>query len=174
MLTGFLKRFGPKRVKRWIWDREFRRGAYQAHAGVIMLELINRYAPEGPVLDLGCGCNGLGPSLPGRVYTGVDISPVAIEKSLKTFERSYVVHNIETYTPDHLYDIICFKDSIYYIPFHRIGPVLRRYRRYLAPTGVYIVKLAEGDRFRRIVGMIERQFHVLEKRGGNPLFLVFR
>jgi 2-polyprenyl-3-methyl-5-hydroxy-6-metoxy-1,4-benzoquinol methylase len=106
--------------------------------------LLEKYASGGAILDLGCGIGYLGEFIDDSrfsVYVGVDISDKAIEDAKRKKESPnlrYVTGDIETYVPEGWFNVIAFKDSIYYVPFHQLTRVLDRSGGYLSDTGVLI------------------------------------
>ena len=111
----------------------------------------------------------------------MDVSTTAIQEAKErrnSPEFQFVSCDIETYIPpERHYNVIAFKDSIYYVPFYRLKKVLGRYRGYLYDDGVFIVRIADGRRYENIVKLIESSFHVLENfryPGSAIVFMVFK
>jgi predicted TPR repeat methyltransferase len=133
---------------------------------------VEKYARQGSILDLGCGPGATGSELNAdnySVYTGVDISEVAIEKARRRTERihrsaknKYYQSDIYNYAPARPYDVIVLGDSIYYIPKRQIGTMLHRYSRYLNKEGVFIARIRGAHP--SILAIIEREFLVIEKQ----------
>ncbi len=138
-----------------LWDREFSSGAwrhlesaaemprYAVIAGYFQ-QAANGPAGNGAVLDVGCGAGLLQPWL-RRVgysgYVGVDLSAAAIEQARRYADATtqFKSGNAVTYEPDQAFDMIVFNEMLYYMP----DPVatLRRYARYLTPTGSYVISM---------------------------------
>lgn len=172
-----LQVYGTGTVKAFLWNREFSRGRWDcldSSMGDVVYPYIEKNANRGSILDLGCGSgstgNELGISAYGD-YTGVDISALAIDKAKTRTEANgradkndYYQSDIFSYLPARQFDVILFRDSIYYIALPKIKGVLDRYSKYLKQEGVFIVRLwsAEG-KYRRIVEAIESNFAVVEK-----------
>ena len=77
-------------------------------------------------------------------YQGVDISEVALDKARQrsvALQRGacnrYAQSDILTYVPDQKFDLILFRECIYYIPEFKILGMLDRYAQYLKPGGVF-------------------------------------
>ncbi len=128
----------------------------------------------GSILDLGCGSGSTGNELSGtayQVYTGVDISDVALENAKKRTEENrrgdksrYFQSNIFSYVPTRRYDVILFRDSIYYVPPRKIKAMLDRYSKSLKKGGVFIVRMWNGsDKYKPIADTVESNFEVVER-----------
>ena len=111
----------------------------------------------GSILDLGCGSGSTANELSGtayQVYTGVDISDVALENAKKRTEENrrgdknrYFQSNIFSYVPTRRY-------AARWI-----------YSNYLKERGVFIVvRMCNGsDKYKLIVDTIESNFEVVER-----------
>jgi SAM-dependent methyltransferase len=149
---------------------------------------IEKYANHGSILNLGCGSGSTGNELDANAYadyTGVDISNVAVEKArVRTEENrradknNYIQSDVFSYVPARQFDVILFRDSIYYIPRRKIKRMLDRYSGYLKEGGVFIVRMCSvSGRSKRVVDTIEGGFEVVEKNSppqGNAAVFVFR
>ncbi len=106
-----------------------------------------------------------------REYIGVDISDVAIEKATmrsadngRAGKNTYFQCDIDTYVPGQKFDVIVFRDSIYYVPAARIKGLLERYAKCLKQGGVIIVRMWSAEcKYKSIVDTIEGAFEVVEK-----------
>lgn len=190
-IRGLLQAYGTPRVKRRLWDSEFSAGRWScldATAGDCVYPFVERLARQGCILDLGCGSGNTGNELDPdsyRLYVGVDVSDVAVERARQRSEENgrghqnrFAQSDILDYAPERRFDVILFRDSIYYIPHHRIRAVLDRYAKSLQPAGVFVVRMANGNtRYQRIVDTIERSFAIVEKQvfvAPDAIVLVFR
>jgi 2-polyprenyl-6-hydroxyphenyl methylase/3-demethylubiquinone-9 3-methyltransferase len=148
---------------------------------------VEKYARNGDILDLGCGSGNTGSELNQSAYQsyiGVDISDVAIEKAMWRSERAgrdrknrYVHADIVNYSPEGRYDVILFRESLYYVPRGTILKMLRRYREHLKEGGVIIVRLYDRDRYNAIHRLLRKSFGVLEEfvhEDSRTVVLVFR
>jgi SAM-dependent methyltransferase len=153
----------------------------------VVYPYVERYSNQGSILDLGGGSGSTGNELAVntyRDYTGVDISAVAIEKAKirskenqRTEKNSYLQSDIFSYTPTKHFDVILFRESIYYVPRAQVKPMLDRYSCYLETRGVFIIRMIGGSEYGEIVDTISTHFAVVEKHvSDNPqaLVLVFR
>jgi SAM-dependent methyltransferase len=190
-VRGLLLARGPKRIKRSLWNAEFARGRWdnlaQTH-GDCLYPYLEQYGSDGSILDLGCGSGNTGNELAANAYhdyTGVDISDVAIETARKrakengrTETNRYIQWDISSYEPAQLFDVILFRDSIYYIGGPKLNGILDRYSKYLKPGGVFIVRLWSGrGKYKGIVDFIEGNYEIVERAVSGPsetVVLVFR
>ncbi|WP_348260833.1 class I SAM-dependent methyltransferase [Telmatobacter sp. DSM 110680] len=177
ILRMLVQRYGSESAKRHLWNREFSSGKWNCldNTGEESIgSYLEKYAKHGAILDLGCGTGATGIGLNTSsysFYTGVDISDAAINKArTKAIEagvadrREYCVADILTYVPKRQYNVICFGDSIYYIPFTKIVPMLSRYMPYLSETGVFAVRLFDSSgKLQHIINLIEGHYMVIEK-----------
>jgi 2-polyprenyl-6-hydroxyphenyl methylase/3-demethylubiquinone-9 3-methyltransferase len=179
-LRGIVKRWGPSSLKQAVWDVEFRRGHHlhdlARHGRSAICDTVERYANGGDVLDLGCSDGHIGFRLdPGkyRGYTGVDISEIAIKEARAhsaalpgayAARPEFHVADIAKYEPSRPYDVILFKDSLYYIPKTPLLKILMRLRPSLKPAGVFIVEMDNIARHSWIRDLVRRNFTMVEDR----------
>jgi SAM-dependent methyltransferase len=174
---ALLQRYGTKTIKTYLWNSEFSRGCWgclDSTPGDCIYSVLEKYAGKGSILDLGCGSGSTGNELTPTYahYTGVDISDVALKTARKRSadnrrgeKNRYVHSDIVDYVPTQSFDVILFRDSIYYVERGRIKSMLDRYARYLNPDGVFIVRLAGVlEQSRRLLDIIERSFEVVERQ----------
>jgi SAM-dependent methyltransferase len=176
-LRRFLQAYGTAKAKRSLWDAEYSRKCWDCLASTpddAVYAFIESAARGGDILDLGCGSGSTANELDGECYaeyTGIDISAVALEMAKKRSEENgrngknrFICCDISAYVPEQAFNVILFRDSIYYLPPARVRKVLIRYAGYLQPDGVFIVKLwRDGPRFRYIHRIVERNFVVRAK-----------
>jgi SAM-dependent methyltransferase len=191
-LRRLLQHYGTENVKKHLWNNEFSRGRWDCldrTPGDYVYSYVEKYASNGSILDLGCGSGSTGNELDEtsyRHYRGVDISDVAIEKARRRTEENHRVEknrycqaDIFGYVPTQQYDVILFRDSIYYIPRGQIIAMLDRYSQFLKEGGVFIVRITNGsdDKFKTIVDTIESNFEVKEKyvfERPDAIIMIFR
>ena len=190
-VRALLQAYGTKNVKKHLWDSEFSNGRWDClddTAGDCVYRYVEKYANQGSILDLGCGSGSTGNELDAhtyRHYTGVDISDVAIEKARRrsgenrrTAQNEFFQSDIFSYVPQRPFDVILFRDSIYYVPWARIAGMLNRYAGHLERTGVFIVRMASvTGKYKTIVDTIESHFDVVERyvsEQPQAIVLVFR
>jgi SAM-dependent methyltransferase len=191
VLRGLLQRYGSEKIKRRLWNHEYRLGRWNcldSMATDCVYAHIEKYAKNGDILDLGCGPGAVGSELNEAAYhsyTGVDICDVAIEKAKsraeenhRTDKNAYFQSDILSYIPNQCYDVIFFGDSIYYFSWQRITEILNRYARDLKQDGVFIVRTwTVKDKHLTIVHNIENAFEVVEKHSyadSQLVVIVFR
>jgi glycosyltransferase involved in cell wall biosynthesis len=182
------KKWGSPATKKAIWDGEFARGQwdYLDHtAGDLIYAYLHKYSKHGSILDLGCGSSNTGNEIDVsayRHYTGVDISEKAIEKAHartlgdRKSKNEYVCADLTLYVPKMRYDVILFRESIFYIPVSRIKGVLERYAPSLTPGGVFIVRMCDRRKYGGIVQVIGSCREVIEASPSSDpnIVLVFR
>jgi SAM-dependent methyltransferase len=185
-----LQAYGTERIKGYLWDREFARGRWDhldSTVGDVVYAFIEKFADNGSILDLGCGSGSTGREMAANLYsdyTGVDISEVAIDKAKRRTEESgradrnrFFRSDIVSYIPDQQFDVILFRDSLYYFALPNIRPILNRFANYLKPGGVFIVRMASRDKHKGVVNVVKCGFDIVgEHLSEQPdaLILVFR
>jgi 2-polyprenyl-6-hydroxyphenyl methylase/3-demethylubiquinone-9 3-methyltransferase len=147
---------------------------------------LEKNSNNGSILDLGCGSGNTGNELDVLKYgsyTGVDISESAIQKALDRSKKNcreekneYVCGDISLYAPKKKYNIILFRESIFYIPRFKIKRVLTRYSDYLTENGVFIVRMCDKKKYKSIVRLIEKDYHIVDRSpvGDANIILVFK
>lgn len=122
----------PAWLKCAIWNFKHHRADLNGKSPADALRYITQHCgPTTRLLDIGCGpgifLRELRKSGYTGHYTGLDISRSAVNQArLLCDERAdWVVGDIETFNTRESYDIICFIESIYYMPVAKLEPVLR-------------------------------------------------
>jgi SAM-dependent methyltransferase len=177
-LRALAKRMGPTSWKRAAWNAEYRRGDHLhlewSGTPSSVCVLIERYARDGHVLDLGCGDGQVGLGLTPQAYaeyTGVDVSAIAVDEArrrvralggVRSQRNSFVAADVGAFVPDKPMDVILFKDSLYYFTRLKLPGVLEHYRRFLKPGGVFIVQMNDLRRHGWIRSLIRERFLVVE------------
>ena len=191
VLRAVLQAYGTENAKRSLWNKEFAGGRWDCLDNTpsdCVYPHVEKYANNGGVLDLGCGSGSTGNELDAatyRYYQGVDISDAAIEKAQRRSEvngrtdrNTYCQSDIFSYVPNQRFDVILFRDSIYYIPRAKVKVMLHRYAKYLTAGGVFIVRMANGhDTYQAFVDTIDSNFDVVEKHLSyqpDAVVIVFR
>jgi SAM-dependent methyltransferase len=147
------KSFGLGTANRVIWDAEYALGNWdyldKDGNGELPVKMIEKYAGDGRLLDLGCGSGLNLPLQPGtyQSYLGVDISKEAIAKarSLNRPHASYEVADILTYRPHGEFDAIMLREVLYYLPRPKVRGLLERLAHSLSPAGVLIVQIWHAE-----------------------------
>jgi trans-aconitate methyltransferase len=140
------------RVNAASWDLQYQLGLWDyldsERAGGELLRVVQKYAGQASILDLGCGTSANLPLIPGayRHYHGVDISRKAIKRarSLGRADTSYETGDILRYEPRQPYDVILLSEVLYYLPTAKVAGFLRRLSAFLTPAGVIIVQVWAG------------------------------
>jgi len=188
-IRGRVQKWGPAWLKQKQWDQEFADGRWdfiENTSGDLIYQYLEKYCQKGSLLDLGCGSGNTGCELAAdayETYVGVDISEVALNKARqrsgelqRNGRNQYFRSDIATYVPNQAYNVILFRESIYYIPEPKITGLLERYSRHLKPGGVLIVRWHEKKAGEKIIHLIESAFKIVEKHipaADGPVFVVF-
>lgn len=184
--------WAPKSIKGAVWDREFRRGRWDHldHTEKdIIYSYIEKYCDNGNILDLGCGSGNTSNEINiegyGR-YTGIDISNVAIEKAIsrskqnnRSHKNEFCVADISAYIPIETYDLILFRECLFYFPKSKIKSILDKYKKNLSSKGVFVVRFAAIEKYAYIQTIIENSYEIIEKclhehDDGKTIVMVFR
>jgi len=173
--TAFTKKWGTTAAKRQVWDAEYRTGRWTYERGgnnnesrEPLYRLLEDYCEGASILDLGCGSGMTVLEMKNnfREYTGVDVSDAAVKTAIAALatevDRSskvrFLVSDISRFVPDRKFSVILFRESIYYVPAHRIKPMLERYCDHLLPDGVIIVRLCNRRRYKNVIRTLEGDF----------------
>jgi SAM-dependent methyltransferase len=199
-ITSFLKSYGPSKIKKLLWDKEFSGGQWDFiddTTGDCVYENLEKYARNGSILDLGCGPGNTANELAVgayQSYVGVDISESALEKARKRTtvngragKNTFVQGDFVNYEPIEKFDIILFRESMYHVPMGKIKQTLDRLSSYLKDGGVFVVRMYTSDkdsggkdkpRPTAMIQIMETEFEVVEKRRydgeSHPHVLVLR
>jgi 2-polyprenyl-3-methyl-5-hydroxy-6-metoxy-1,4-benzoquinol methylase len=174
MLYGLIKRYGNSFLRARIWDKEFHSGRWDYLDSTkedYIYEYLKRYIAGGNILDLGCGGGNTSVEIEYNSYSaylGVDISKIAINKARKRSEikgrsqkNQFVIGDIITFLTNEKYDVILFRESIHYFPIKKIVEILNKYKNNLTDRGVFIVRLCDRLKYRKILYIIRKNFRVL-------------
>jgi 2-polyprenyl-3-methyl-5-hydroxy-6-metoxy-1,4-benzoquinol methylase len=156
VLRSFLKCDNARENRRDSWQRlrhDAEQNRYQAVQSVV-----ERYAADGFVVDIGCSQGILQEGLRYRRYLGVDSFADSIRlASAKTDDRTeFVCADAMTFIPDTPADAIVMNEVLYYLP----NPLaaVRHHARSLSTEGVIIVSVyAHAWSTRRLLRMIADQ-----------------
>jgi SAM-dependent methyltransferase len=185
-----VKKWGGATAKARLWDSEFASGQWTRLDHTMddpIYRYLEKYAGRGNILDLGCGSGNTGNELDGakyKSYTGTDISAVAVRKAqLRTRENGregrneYICACFESFVPIIKYDVILFRESIFYIPHSRITAVLDGYVNHLTPDGAFIVRMCDSEKYKPIVKLIHEHYRVVDRHlveNAKGIILVFK
>jgi SAM-dependent methyltransferase len=176
------------RLNATMWNVQYRLGMWTyldsfGANGAEALMLVEKYAPNARILDLGCGTSANMPLNPDRYrhYHGVDVSAMAIAKgrALGRPNTSFEVADIFTYDTSERYDAILLREVLYYFAPEKIGALLRRLAGLLEPGGKIFTQmshdqLAEFAEPVRTCGLrvIEERAKMLKGGGPEGIFIV--
>ncbi|MBV9655431.1 MAG: class I SAM-dependent methyltransferase [Acetobacteraceae bacterium] len=148
----FRLKSGPYRYDKQQWEDEFSAGGWdfltsplERHRNTLLAGCVDQYAPDGLVLEIGCGTGALQSSLlrnGHRAYLGIDISEAALARAKKNTDgrSTFLAAPAETFEPPGSYDAIVFAETLYYLADP--AAQLVRYSRYLNPDGHLFVSMA--------------------------------
>lgn len=183
MNSRILKRWGNTFIKKSIWNEEFACGQWDflEHTGDdAIYHYLEKYSKMGSILDLGCGSGNTGNEMDVQKYgsyTGVDISESAIQRAitrsknnLREEKNEYFCEDISNYVPRKRYDVILFRESIFYIS--KIKGVLDRYCNYLKVDGVFIVRMFDKEKHDTIVRLIEKYYEIVDKSPEDETYII--
>jgi SAM-dependent methyltransferase len=176
---GLKQRWGSSESKQKLWDREYAGGRWdhcEKTPDSLVYQYVEKFCSRGNVLDLGCGWGNVGNEMKIDAYghyTGVDVSEVAIGKGAAISQSNgrkdknrFFQADIISYEPERSFDVILFRESIYYVPLIKIKTVLDRYAHYLTSRGVFVVAVSPdgSDKGPKILETIERNFQIVDRR----------
>jgi len=188
-VRGLKQKWGSATAKRELWNKEFAEGRWdkiEDTSGDVTYRFVEKYAANGSILDLGCGSGNTSCELDARSYSdylGVDIADVALEKARarsralqRDAKNSYVQGDIESFEPRKKFDVILFRESIYYVPNSRIKGTLEKYSRFLTGRGVIIVRLHGKEQGNGLLHLLELGRTTVEKHvpETGPVVFVLR
>lgn len=179
LARAFTKRWGSTEARQRVWNSEYNAGKWdgiptedEAGERDPIYGYLAHYGAGASILDLGCGdgitAREMDPDFSS--YLGVDVSDLAIERARLSLGQMkdragkvrFAVGDIYSFESPEAFSVILFRESIYYVPQHRISGMLARYRNSLAPGGVLMVRLCDRSRYRKIIDLLHREFSVTE------------
>ena len=167
--------WGASWVKRILWNREFADGHWdfiETTHGDMIYPVLEKYCAGGGLLDLGCGAgntvNEVGKEAFSH-YTGVDISDVALAKAAertrgqnREAKAEFRQNAIESFRVDRKFEVVLFRESLFYVPTNRVIGVLEQHVHHLTENGVFVVRMYDGTRYDGMIQLIKERFDVLE------------
>ena len=184
-----IKRWGSLEAKKSLWDEEFGSGQWnylEKTTDDPIYAILENYARNGAILDMGCGSGNTANELDYAKfgsYTGPALSEVAVQKAIERTGKNgreakteFKCAPIEDFKPERTYDVILFRESIFYIPVRKIKVVLDRYATSLKPDGVFVVRMCDREKYASIVELIGKYYHVVEQKkvdGAKDIIIVF-
>jgi SAM-dependent methyltransferase len=178
-----LTRSSP-RLNAALWDLQYQLGLWDyldggTTGGRELAGIVESYAPQASILDLGCGTSVNLPLTPGayRRYHGVDISAKAIKRARLVGRpaATYETADILSYAPQETYDAILLREVIYYLPLAKVSDFLSRLSGFLSPGGVILIQVWADERNPPLIAAIEAsalplmQKKTLELDPGHPM-----
>ena len=143
------------------WDRL--RDDTEAERYRAVRAAVERHAPDGFVLDVGCSQGILQEGLAYRRYIGVDRYAPALRRARGAADAAttFVAADASRYVPDAAPDAVVLNEVLYYLP--RPVRVVERYAGLLAPDGVLVVCCyARTWPTRRLLRRVRRRLEMVE------------
>lgn len=184
-----IKRWGSLAAKKSLWDEEFGSGQWNYLEQTTedpIYPILEKYGRNGAILDMGCGSGNTANELDYAKftsYTGTDLSEVAVQRAIERTRNNgredkteFRCAPIEDFSPEKAYDVILFRESIFYIPVRKIKAVLDRYASHLKSDGAFIVRMCDREKYVSIVELINEHYDVLEQKlveGAKDIIIVF-
>lgn len=165
----FLRKRSPL-LDRLMWDYEYSKGEWDLMHSTELTrikaakELLKKNVQNGHALEIGCG-EGVFyhhvSDLNFGFYEGIDVSKVAINKIRKTENSSFVVADMESYTPQNApFSVIILNEVLFYSK----DPIrlLTRYSEFLKKDGVFLIGMYHIPKTDKIWNQINDHFIVLD------------
>lgn len=172
---AIVQKWGRRADKAALWDNEFRSGQwdYLKHSEKdFIYDILERRLDGGSLLDLGCGNGNTSMELnveSYRRYLGLDISSVAIEECRETAaaqgrasRNEYIVDTIENFTTEERFDVVLFRESLFYVPLFKIPATIKKARSFVKADGFIVVRLCSERRYRLLVALLRSICEVVE------------
>ncbi len=139
LLSRILRRDNERENRKDSWQRlrdDAERPRYAA-----VRDVVERYAADGFVLDLGCSQGILAESLRYGRYLGIDTSSraIALASPMSDAQTRFLCADVDTFVPDRPPDAVVLNEVMYYLP-HPLRSA-QRHARGLAPGGVLVISL---------------------------------
>jgi SAM-dependent methyltransferase len=170
LISRILKTLGAKATA---WNQEFKTDAWdQETKGDPIYPVLQRY--PGSVLEIGCGSGRTPAEMAFTTYTGVDFAKEAIAKAMaRNPQHQFQVADMDGYLPTRKYDVILFRESIYYA--RSVPALLKRLEPYLEPGGVFIARICNRIRHRDVIEEIRanRKIKIVITLETEGVILVF-
>jgi 2-polyprenyl-3-methyl-5-hydroxy-6-metoxy-1,4-benzoquinol methylase len=160
--------YSPRR-----WEREYRTDKWRYMQGLpelarysVVVGYVQHLAPQGAVLDLGCG-EGILQQRLGRSnyarYVGVDISRIAIAAASARADQKtqFLCADASRYEPGGRFDVIVLNEVLYY--FSDPLSVLQHYERFLAPAGAFVISMFATDETSANWRVLERRYQFIDQ-----------
>lgn len=164
-------RFGWAGIRRLAFDGKYQRGDWSSYTDGKgdLPATITRYLRSGDLLLMGCGGASVLGALQAEEFNsalGIDLSTEAIRLASRYVSKrvTFQVADMEIFQCPREFDVILFSESLYYVPSSRQIGFLSRLAASLKPDGVFIVTVAEAERYESILRRIRDQFTILEDR----------
>jgi SAM-dependent methyltransferase len=173
---GQAQRWAPASYRRRLWNRDFASGTWDyldSAADDPIYTVVVKWLNGGRLLDLGCGAGNTAAELPDGSfdgYVGVDISDEALVKAAarsatagRADRTTWEQGDLMTYRPTGVFDVILFRESLYYLPDRMAAGRVNQLCTSLKPGGVVIVRIFNRVRHAGLVASLVDRFEVRER-----------
>lgn len=147
----------------WAWLRRIDELGHHS----VLAGYFHYLKPGGSILDIGCGEGLLQERLNGyEKYVGVDLGEaikIAAAKAVSENDSKtkFAVGDMNTYTPEQMFDAMVFNESIYYLD--DITKSLRQYDKFLNKNGVMLISVHQRDKHQKIWDAIEQVYTPIDE-----------
>jgi SAM-dependent methyltransferase len=158
------------RINKYRWDFQYSNGQWDYLRTREMQriykarDLLDKYALNGNILEIGCGEGVLFQNISEvsfSYFEGIDISKVAIDKTIKSEKSVFFVADMENYVPQNIpFTVILLNEVLYYSK----NPLklLNRYVKFMEKEGVFIIGMYDTPKSENIWKSIGNNFSELE------------
>lgn len=175
---GIARRLGSN-SRRWTWNKQFRnQPTFALSRSRKAIELVERLANNGLVIELACGDGILSRCINPVVYSqyrGVDISDVAIAhaRQLALPKCEFSVCDMVNWLGDENASLIIIEEALYYLTRDQQRALLRKCAATLAPSGHALVAVHSKERHAKTLEVCRQEMNVVEEiEEGLRVFLV--
>ncbi len=125
--------------------------------------LVEKYASDGFVLDVGCSQGVLQEGLTYARYVGIDSYDQPIRQAAVRADEDTHFYRVDadSFVPDQPPDAVILNEVLYYLP--RPLATVDRYAQLVAPDGVLIVSLLHAWATRRLLRQLSDRFPVVDQ-----------
>jgi 2-polyprenyl-3-methyl-5-hydroxy-6-metoxy-1,4-benzoquinol methylase len=165
---------GSEAKDKTYWDRQLSSSQSTYLGGTVSIEIRNRialgliahWAPEAKsLLDMGCGSGSLArtPGCELFKYTGVDISPYAIEQAnILSPKATFFAKSIQDFQINQKFDTIVFNEVLYYLEPKDVFAEINRYREFLSRSGLLLIGMKNDPKSKLINNILSSELFYVD------------
>lgn len=168
-ITGILRRLGSWGRKA-AWNREFRNGAhFVGPRSEALLKIVKDSCQGKRIVELACGDGSLARAIQSfgwLSYDGHDISSEAIlyARSHSALGMNFHIEDMVSWKPLYEFDLLIIEEAIYYLSSKSQVELLHRAFGRMPPTGLILVAIHSGTKFRHVVDNLRSNFDIRTER----------